>query len=56
MKTYTVYNLKIANKLARKGFKLIATGINNKNPKYFVYFFEDTEEFRAELQSLINQG
>ena len=56
MKTYTVYNLKFANILARKGFQMLGTGVNTKNPKYFVYFFEDTEEFRTELAKLIQQA
>lgn len=56
MKTYTIYNLRFANILARKGFQLVATGVNFKNPKYMVYHFEDTEELRAELAKLMQKA
>ena len=52
MKTFTVFNLKFANILARKGHQIVSVGINDKNPKYYVYNFEDTEEFRKDLAAL----
>jgi hypothetical protein len=45
-KDYVVYSLRLANELTNKGFKLVNTGINIKNPKYFVFFFENTKELR----------
>ncbi len=53
MKTYTIFNLRFANILARKGFQLVGTGVNYENPKFFVYHFEDTPELRAELKRLM---
>jgi hypothetical protein len=51
-KTYVVFSLRIANELVRRGFKIIETGINTENPKYKVFYFEDTEEFRAALNEI----
>lgn len=56
MKTYTVFNLRFANILAQKGFQMVGSGINIKNPKYMVFHFEDTEEFRAELAKLTKKA
>lgn len=32
MRGYTIFNLRLAHKLTKKGFKIIGTGINNKKP------------------------
>lgn len=53
MKQYTIFSLRIANELAKRGFAIQGTGVNIKNPKYCVFYFEDTEELRAELNKLI---
>ena len=52
MKQYTVFSLRIANILARQGFAIVGSGVNAKNPKLSVFYFEDTPEFRAALESL----
>lgn len=46
-KNFVVYSLKLANSLIKKGFEIKGSGINIQNPKYTVYFFEDTEQLRA---------
>lgn len=48
-KRYMVYRLSVANELVNRGYKIIDTGINLRNAKYRVFFFEDTEELRAEV-------
>lgn len=45
-----VYSLRLANKLAGSGCPIKAIGINKNNPKYNVYYFEDT----AAAQQIIN--
>lgn len=52
MNTYTIFSLRIANALARQGFKIVNTGINIKNPKYSVFYFEDSQELRDALDKL----
>ena len=52
MKNFVVYRLHIANALITKGFDLIGTGVNLKNTKYKVFFFEDTPELREEVNKL----
>lgn len=47
---FTVFSKRVAGILCNQGFRLIKTGINNQYPKYKVYFFEDTPEFRAALE------
>ena len=52
MGTYTIFSLRIANALAKQGFQIINTGINVKNPKYSVFYFEDSAELRQALAKL----
>lgn len=52
MKPYTVFSLRIANVLVRQGFEIIGSGVNAKNPKMSVFYFEDTPKFREALESL----
>lgn len=52
MKPYTVFSLRIANILVRQGFSIIGSGVNAKNPKLSVFYFEDTPEFRKALNKL----
>lgn len=51
MKDYVVYNLRLANLLAKKGFTIKSVGINKNNPKYSVYYFEDTAGLREIVKS-----
>ena len=51
-KDYVVYSLKVANILARKGFKIKKSSINTKFPKYMVYYFADTSELRAAIAEI----
>ena len=52
MKQYTVFSLRIANVLVRQGFEIVGSGVNAKNPKLSVFYFEDTPAFREALESL----
>ena len=52
MKNYIVYNLQLAHLLANKGFKLVGTGINYNNPKFKVFYFEDTPELHEAVKEL----
>lgn len=52
MKKCLVYTLKLANQLVELGYEIIETSINTNNPKYKVFFFEDTPEIRAEIKRL----
>ena len=52
MRNYVVYSLRVANELVNKGFELIGTGINIQNPKYTVFYFEDTKELQEAIEAL----
>lgn len=54
MKDYVVYGLRLANFLIGRGFELKNTGININNPKYKVFYFEDSKELRAAVVSYKN--
>lgn len=49
-KTYTIFTVRLASKLQDMGFKLVGTGINFQQPKYKVFFFEDSEALRDALK------
>lgn len=44
---YRVYTRWIAVELRREGFKILDTDVNEYNPEFKVWIFEDTPEFRA---------
>lgn len=56
MKDYMIYSLRVANILARKGFKVKETRINIKFPQYLVYYFEDTPELRTAIEEINNKN
>lgn len=51
-KNYVVYSMRVANALIHKGFEMVGSRVNFKNPKYLVYLFEDTAELREAIQQL----
>lgn len=53
-KDFIVFSLKMANVLANKGFKMTKSKVNVKNPKYMVYFFEDTPELRKAVDRYLS--
>ena len=55
MALYAVFNMKVANELVKQGFKVIKMDKNRKNPRYMVYYFEDSVEFREALHPLITK-
>lgn len=50
---FQVFSKRIAHLLTKRGFKIVKTGINNKQPQYYTYFFEDTEALRAAFQEIV---
>ena len=50
---YTIYTQKVANQLESRGFKVQKIVPNHKNPRYVVYYFEDTVELRAALRTIL---
>lgn len=52
MKKFTCYSLARATKLVDMGFPVIDTALNTKDPRYKVFYFEDTEEFRKAFEQI----
>lgn len=50
-KDYVVYGLRLAHFLINQGFELKNTAINTNNPKYMVYYFENTQELQDAIVS-----
>ena len=55
MALYAIFNMKIANRLEKQGFPVIKMDKNHNNPRYMVYYFEDSVKFRQALQPLIKK-
>jgi hypothetical protein len=51
-KYFVIYSLRIANALARKGFQIVDSRVNYKNPQYMVYMFEDTPQLQSAIKNL----
>lgn len=49
---YRVYTRWIALELRRLGFKIIGTDINEYNPEFKVWIFEDTPEFQLAFKQV----
>ena len=50
---HTVFSRRVANELEKLGFRIVKMERNHKNPKFLVYYFEDSIEFRDALRPLI---
>lgn len=55
MALYAVFNMKVANELEKQGFQVVKMDKNHKDPRYMVYYFEDSVEFRTALRPLITK-
>lgn len=53
MQLYSIFMTWIAAKLCNSGFPILRMSRNQKNPKYMVYQFEDTKEFRNTLAAIL---
>lgn len=51
-KDYAIFSLRIAHQLTKKGFEVKNTGINTSNPKYKVFYFENSDELREAVRQL----
>lgn len=49
---YRVYTRWIAVELRRQGFKIIGTDINEYNPEFKVWIFEDSPEFQLAFKRI----
>lgn len=52
IKGYRVYTRWIALELRRQGYKIIGTDINEYNPEFKVWIFEDTPEFQEAFKKI----
>ena len=50
-----ILSLWIARELEKRGYRHINIGINYNEPKYNVYYFEDTNEIRKEINSILGR-
>ena len=55
MALYTIFMQHIANKLESMGFNVVKMAKNNKDPRYMVYYFEDTVELREALRKILHK-
>lgn len=55
MALYAVFNMRVANELEKLGFSVVKMDKNHKNPKYMVYYFEDSVTLREALRPLIKK-
>ena len=55
MALYAIFNIRVANELEKQGFKVIKMDVNRKNPRYMVYYFEDSVALREAIRPLINR-
>lgn len=52
---YTIYMPRIAAKLVKQGFPIIKTELNEKNPDFLIYKFEDNDEFKQALNKIFKE-
>lgn len=52
---YTIYMPRIAAKLVKQGFPIVKTELNEKNPDFLIYKFEDNDEFKQALSKIFEK-
>ena len=52
---FVVFSPIVANQLIERGFNMLGTGINSKNPRYRVYFFPATKEVKHAVKEITTQ-
>lgn len=55
MKEFIIYSKRLANELAKNGFKVLRADINYKYPNLYVFVFEDTPELREAVEKFRNK-
>ena len=55
MNLYTIFTPALAAKLVRRGFEIVKTAPNKKNPNFIVFYFENTIDFQIALQKLLEK-
>lgn len=50
---YTICALWLAEELESRGFKCIGTDKNKNKPEFHVFYFEDSEELRKEVNKIL---
>ena len=50
-----ILSLWMARELEKQGFQHVRLGINYNQPKYNVYYFEDTNEIRKEINNILGR-
>jgi hypothetical protein len=50
-----IYMASIAVELRNRGFKILRTEVNFKNPQYDVYIFEKTEDLNRALEEILKK-
>ena len=53
MKLKEIFKKSIAMALKSRGFRIEDAKVNFQNPKFVVYYFEDTKELQEELKKLM---
>lgn len=52
MNLHPIFKRKIAMDLRELGNPIIDASSNERNPKFVVYYFEETEKFKIDLENL----
>lgn len=55
MALYAIFNMRVANELEKLGFQVVKMDVNHKNPRYMVYYFEDSVALREAMRPLITK-
>ena len=54
-KKLAILSLWMARELEKRGFQHVKIGINYNQPKYNVYYFEDSNELRSEINKILGR-
>ena len=50
-----ILSLRMARELEKRGFQHVSLGINYNQPKFNVYYFEDSNEIRNEINKILGR-
>lgn len=50
---FPVFNSVMAHQLIKEGFKYLNKRVNKRDPRYYVYYFEESDAIRSRVKEIV---
>ena len=55
MNDFPVFSSVMAHQLSQEGFKYLRKGISKKDPRRYIYYFENTETIQKRVNEIVKE-